>query len=202
MDKKNIIIAIAGASGSGKTTLAHYLHQAIGPKNSVVLCQDSYYKDLSHLTAQERETNNFDHPDSIDFDQLQNDLWQLKNNNSIKQPIYDFEQHCRSSTTQTISPSPYIIIEGTLILSQELIRNLIDYSIYLEVDLDLCLLRRINRDTKERGRSIESIHKQYSATVVPMYHKFVKPSKQFAQLQTSEKNFNILSKKIIEQLKK
>lgn len=202
MPHPNIIIAITGASGSGKTTLANYLQDSLGKSKCTIICQDSYYKDLSHLDAQKRAQTNFDHPSSIDFYKLQLDLLRLKNNQRIEQPMYDFKNHCRKTDTKTIKPKPYIIIEGTLVLSQEIIRKLLDYSVYLEVDLDLCLKRRIYRDTRERGRSVESINKQYEAFVVPMYYEFIKPSKKFAHLVTDEDNFQLLSRKIIDQIKK
>ncbi len=148
----------------------------------VIISQDSYYKDLSHIAKKERKKTNFDHPDSIEFDLLRKHLLELKNGKIIKTPTYDFTTHNRTNVTNTIQPKNIIILEGILLLAIPEIRDLIDIKIFVDVADDERLLRRIKRDIEERGRTIDTIQKQYLATVKPMHEKFVAPSKQFADI--------------------
>lgn len=180
MNQNVFIIAISGASGSGKTSLAKELQKLLNPENTILLSQDSYYKDLSNLSINQRGNRNFDHPSSVDFDQIIYNIKSIKKGQSINIPSYDFTQHCRKNNTQIQSPKPTIIIEGTLVLNNKKLRELIDLGIFLDVKQDICLKRRIQRDTRERARTKKSVIKQYQSTVLPMFNKYVAPSKKYA----------------------
>jgi len=179
MNNTYCIIAVSGASGSGKTTFCKELIKQCD-EEILYISQDSYYKDLTQLSPSERAVQNFDHPDSLDFDLLEQHIIKLKNGEIINQPIYDFSTHARLESTNEVHALKNILVEGTLILSQENIRSLCDLSIYVENDEASNLERRILRDIKERGRTRESVLKQYQATVKPMFDLFIAPSKLFA----------------------
>lgn len=175
-----MIIGISGGSGSGKTTLAKKIHEQF--PESVLITQDSYYRDLSHLTFEERQQVNFDHPDSLEFSLLSEHLKTLKNGNSINVPVYDFCTHSRTKNVEEVRPANIIIVEGILLLAIEDIRNLFDIKLFVDTDSDVRVLRRIQRDMNERGRELSEIHKQYLSTVKPMHEAFVEPSKRFADI--------------------
>jgi len=175
------VIGIAGGTGSGKTTLARKIEDLLDHK-AILIDADSYYKDLSHLPSNERALANFDHPDSIDFGQLCQDISALKNGLSIDKPIYNFSTHSRESNTTHIEPTGVIIIEGILILSNKELCDLCDLKIFVDTDDDVRILRRAERDMRERGRSFASVLHQYTATVKPMHKQFVEPSKQRADV--------------------
>ena len=181
---KNIkIIGIAGGSGSGKTRLVKNILSEINTKKVISIMVDSYYKDLSHLSFDERCKNNFDHPDSIDFELLYNDLKKILNNQPIKTPVYDYKTHTRKKNEfQLIDNVNVILLEGIFALYSEKIRNLMDLKIFVDTPSDIRILRRVKRDVNKRARTIESIIKQYNDTVRPMYIKFVKPTKDYADL--------------------
>ncbi len=181
---KNIkIIGIAGGSGSGKTRLVKNILSEINTKKVISIMVDSYYKDLSHLSFDERCENNFDHPDSIDFELLYNDLKKILNNQPIKTPVYDYKTHTRKKNEfQLIDNVNVILLEGIFSLYSEKIRNLMDLKIFVDTPSDIRILRRVKRDVNKRARTIESIIKQYNDTVRPMYIKFVKPTKDYADL--------------------
>ena len=181
---KNIkIIGIAGGSGSGKTRLVKNILSEIDTKKVISIMVDSYYKDLSHLSFDERCENNFDHPDSIDFELLYNDLKKILNNQPIKTPVYDYKTHTRKENEfQLIDNVNVILLEGIFALYSEKIRNLMDLKIFVDTPSDIRILRRVKRDVNKRARTIESIIKQYNDTVRPMYIKFVKPTKDYADL--------------------
>ena len=176
MKSKTYIIVISGASGSGKTTFAANLAKKFSAEEVLLLTQDSYYTDFSELTIPERAKQNFDHPDSLDFKLLKEHLIQLKKGCSIQQPIYDFNIHARLSNTRTVIPKQIIIVEGTLLLSQKELLKEFNTSVYIELDQQTCLERRIKRDIAERGRTKEEVLLQYRTTVAPMYEEFIKPS--------------------------
>jgi uridine kinase len=175
-----LIVGIAGGSGSGKTTLASKIHNEF--PNSILITQDSYYKDLSNLTLAEREQVNFDHPNSIEFSLLFDHLKSLKNGDGVSIPLYDFCTHSRTKQTIEVEPAPIIIVEGILLFAIEEIRNLFDIKLFVDTDSDIRLLRRIRRDINERGRELSAITTQYLSTVKPMHDAFVEPSKRFADL--------------------
>jgi uridine kinase len=175
------VIGIAGGTGSGKTTLARKIQSSLA-SGVVLIEQDSYYRDLSHLSVKERQQTNFDHPNSIDFERLRQDIIALKEGQSINKPIYNFKTHSRENATTHVEAAPIIIVEGILIFSDPKMRELFDLKIYVETDHDVRILRRIERDTFERGRDFANIKDQYIQTVKPMHNQFVEPSKQFADV--------------------
>lgn len=177
-----LIIGVAGGTGSGKSTLAKNIIRKLGSNNMVLISQDSYYKDFPDLTYEERCQINYDHPDSFDSDLLVHHLRQLKAGQAIQVPEYDFIHHRRTEKTHTVEPQPIVIVEGLLILAQEEIRRELDLKIFVDTDPDERILRRILRDIKERGRTLESVINQYLTTVKPMHEAFVEPSKRYADL--------------------
>lgn len=186
-----IVIGIAGASGAGKTTLAKKLKESLGDQVAII-CQDNYYKGLSHLSINERAATNFDDPSSIDFNLLKRHLLALKQGNVIDLPIYDFVTHSRTKRTVKIQPRNITIIEGCLILAVPEIREICDMKLFVDADMDICLCRRIERDQKERGRTFLDIKDQYLKTVRPMFLKHIAPSKSFADLIIPNTNENDL----------
>lgn len=175
------IIAIAGPSGSGKTTIAQKLLDFFGRDHAMILSFDSYYKDLSDKSVQEIEATNFDHPDSLDLPLFEKHLSMLQRKLPIAMPEYDFITHARLPTVTHVLPKDIIIVEGILALQAQFLPYY-DVKIYVKTDLDLCLLRRIQRDVKERGMHEEAVLKQYKETVRPMFKKFVEPSKKRADV--------------------
>ena len=171
-----LINGIAGGSGSGKTFLTKKIFQSFKTK-CVVIHQDSYYKDLSHLSMKERISNNFDHPNSIDAKLLIKDVKTLINGKSILQPIYNFSNHTRKQKFITITPSPIIIVEGVLIFHFKELTNLFSLKIFLDIDPDIRFIRRLNRDVKERERQVKDICTQYLNFVKPMHELFVEKTK-------------------------
>ena len=183
--KKRILIGIAGGSGSGKTYVANSVVENLGSDKVVIIQEDSYYKDLSALPYDERAATNFDHPDAFDHDLLAEHLSQLLDGESISQPVYDYKVHLRLKETKTVMPSAVIILEGILIFSKTELRELMDFRVFIETALDICLTRRLERDTAERGRTADSVIGQYDRTVRPMYVRFVEPSKRYADMLIS-----------------
>lgn len=179
---KPILIAVAGGSASGKTTVVKKIIERLNSKDITVITHDDYYKDLSELTLEERYKVNFDHPDSLDNDLFVAQLSQLLKGYSIEKPTYDFVEHNRSRVTNTVKPTRIIIIEGILVLEDERVRDLATIKLFVESDDDVRFIRRLVRDTKERGRSIESVINQYLNTVKPMYYAFIKPTKRYADM--------------------
>lgn len=182
--KKTIIIGIAGGTGSGKTSVANAVLEDLKKSGEeiVLIEQDSYYKRNDHLSFSERVKLNYDHPNSIDFDLLREHILALKEGKSIEKPIYNFAEHNRSKETENIESKPIIIVEGILILAIEKIRDILDMKIFVDTDDDIRLLRRMERDIQERGRSFDNIKEQYLSTVKPMHLEFVEPSKRYADV--------------------
>ena len=180
--KKGILIGIAGASGSGKTFVANSIIESLGSDKAVIIQEDSYYMDLSDIPYEERERRNFDHPDTFDHDLLDKHLLQLLNGEAVSQPIYDYKLHTRSKETMNVGPGVLIILEGILILNNERLRELMDYRVFIDTALDICFVRRLKRDVEERGRTADSVIRQYTETVRPMYLEFIEPSKQYADI--------------------
>ena len=192
----DVVIAIAGASGSGKTTIAKRIAKEL-KADAVLLNHDAYYKDFKHLSVEEKSKLNFDHPDSLDTQLMIEHIKALRNNVPIEKPEYDFTTHSRKDTTETIAPHSVVIVEGILIFTDAELRNLFDVKIFVDTDLDLCLIRRIERDVKERGRTLESVLEQYQKTVKPMYHEFVESSKRYADIIIPEGGFNDVANQAI-----
>ena len=176
---KVVTTGIVGASGAGKSYLAAKIQSSL-PEKSVILSQDFYYKDLSHLTLSQRTKVNFDHPDAIEFEYMLAQLKDLLMGRDIFHPLYDFENHVRKKETRRIPAASLIIIEGTLLYAIEPLRQIINFKIYLDTPMDICLIHRLLRDTRQRGRSIESTVKQYLESVRPMYLQYVQPNRKFA----------------------
>lgn len=178
-----IIIGIAGASGSGKSLLANTIINEVGSSRVVVISEDSYYKDQKHLSIEERAKVNFDHPDAFDHVRLASDLEALKAGGSVEVPIYDYVTHTRTDQTRHIeSNKTIVILEGILLFVDKHLRDLMDMRIYVDTALDMAFIRRLKRDVLERGRSMESVIRQYETTVRPMFLRFVDPSKRFADI--------------------
>ncbi len=179
------IIGIAGGSGAGKSYLAAQLIQALIPQKCTLLHEDNYYVDLSALPSAQREATNFDHPDAIDSDLLVSHLRRLAGGCDIHQPRYDFRTHCRLPVTTLKSPENIIILEGTLLFHFQKLRTLIDYKIFVRTTENVRYARRLSRDVSERGRSPESVVRQFERSVRPMYRQFVAPSRKFADIVIS-----------------
>ena len=177
-----MIIGICGGSGSGKSTVAKKLVEVFGETQTVLLAQDSYYKDQSDLPLEERAKVNFDHPESVDFDLLIGHLEALKGNQPVDRPHYDFTQHLRTTAVQRLEPKPIIIVEGILILHEPRLRRMFDLKVYVDTEADIRFIRRLRRDVRDRGRTLEAVVEQYLSTVRPMHLKFVEPGKEFAEI--------------------
>lgn len=184
------VIGVAGGTGSGKSTLVKRLQDAFAKEDVVTLCHDYYYKAYPNLTYQERTKLNYDHPQSFDTDMMVEDIKALKNGVPIAHPVYSFVEHNRTGETVPVMPSRVIIVDGILIFENKELRDLMDIKVYVDTDADLRLARRILRDVKERGRSMESVIQQYTQTVKPMHDEFVEPSKKYADVIIPEGGFN------------
>lgn len=184
-----IVIGVAGGSGSGKTTVARKLVESFS--DSVLLIeQDSYYKNQDHLPMEERLKTNYDHPFAFDNEFLVEQVLQLLDRQSIEKPQYDYTQHTRASDTQTVEPKDIIVLEGMLILEDERIRNLLELKVFVDTDADVRILRRIERDIAERGRSLDSVIEQYLTVVRPMHLQFIEPTKRYADVIIPEGGHN------------
>ena len=177
-----VIIGIAGASASGKSLLATTIAEEIASTEMVVISEDSYYRDRTDLTLEERAEINYDHPDSLEHNMLIKHLAELKKGNAVDVPLYDYSQHLRSKNVRRIGKNKIIILEGILLFTEPALRDMMDIKIFMDTPLDTCLCRRINRDVFARGRSIESVLSQYQNTVRPMYFQFIEPSKRYADI--------------------
>ncbi|CCQ95961.1 uridine kinase [[Clostridium] ultunense Esp] len=194
---KGLLIGIAGGTGSGKSTVSKEILKSIHRQNVVIIEQDSYYKDQSHLSFEERVKTNYDHPFAFDNDLLLKHLKDLLNNKPIEKPIYDFERHTRKKETITVYPKEIIILEGILILNDDEIRELCDIKIFVDTDSDVRVIRRILRDIKERGRTLDSVINQYMSTVRPAHLQFVEPTKKYADIIIPEGGYNKVAIDII-----
>ena len=178
-----LIIGIAGGSGSGKTTVVKTIIEKLKKERVRVIPQDSYYKDSSDLTDEEKRVHNFDHPDSIDWDLLTEQLKELKEGHTIEQPVYSYISCSRSKTEKVIvEPADVIIVEGILILANKELRDQLDIKIFVDADDDDRLMRVISRDIKERGKHVNWVMERYQRTVKPMYLQFIEPSKRYADV--------------------
>ena len=184
------VIGVAGGTGSGKSTLVKRLQEAFCNDDVATLCHDYYYKAHPELTYEERTKLNYDHPQAFDTDMLVEHIKALKNNNTINRPVYSFVEHNRTDETVVVKPSKVIIIDGILIFENKELRDLMDIKVFVDTDADLRLARRILRDVRERGRSMESVINQYTNTVKPMHEEFVEPSKKYADVIIPEGGFN------------
>lgn len=182
MSKKGILIGLAGGTGSGKTSVARAITQTFGTPEVVLIEQDAYYKDLSHLPFDQRVKNNFDHPQSIDFELLYDHIQTLLEGGSVAAPVYNFKTHTRTEETQHLDSHHILVLEGIFALYDEKIRNLMDIKLFVDTEADIRLLRRLTRDMNERGRTLDSVIEQYCMTVRPMHNQFVEPTKIHADI--------------------
>jgi uridine kinase len=192
-----LIIGIAGGTGSGKTTVVQQIIEQLPEGEVCIISQDSYYKDLSHLTYNEREAINFDHPQAIDFELLTHHLKELKEGKSFEQPVYSFVEHNRTTETITTFPKKVVIVEGILILTNPEIRELFDLKIYVHADSDERLIRRLKRDIMERGRDLEEVLTRYQTTLKPMHQEFIEPTKEYADIIIPTNRYNTVAVDLI-----
>ncbi|BAO56490.1 uridine kinase [Nonlabens marinus] len=192
-----LILGIAGGTGSGKTTVVSQVAHEYPDSDVTVISQDSYYKDTSHLTYEERVKINFDHPSSIDFDLLKEHLHQLREGKTIDQPVYSFVEHNRTSEIVKTAPSNVVIVEGILILTQPEIRNLFDIKVYIDCDSDERLIRRLKRDISDRGRDLDEVLDRYQTTLKPMHQQFIEPTKAYADVIIPTNRLNEVGVKIL-----
>ena len=193
-----LIIGIAGGAGSGKTTLVDRLREQFGDDISY-LSHDSYYSQNHDLSLEERRALNYDHPSAFDTHRLIQDLQDLRAGKEIQCPVYDYTIYDRLDATRTVTPNKVIIVEGILIFENPALRDLFDIKIFVDTDADVRILRRILRDVKDRGRSLDSVMEQYLTTVKPMHEQFVEPSKRYADLIVPEGGQNLVALMMIVQ---
>ncbi|MBC3846892.1 uridine kinase [Winogradskyella echinorum] len=192
-----LIIGIAGGTGCGKTTVVNTILNELPEGEVGVISQDSYYKDTSHLSYDERIKINFDHPRSIDFELLETHLKELKKGNAIDQPVYSFVKHNRTGDTISTKPRKVMIVEGILILSHAEIRDLFDIKIFVHADSDERLIRRLKRDISERGRDIDEVLTRYQTTLKPMHQQFIEPMKEYADIIIPNNKYNTVAVDIV-----
>jgi uridine kinase len=187
---KPVVIGVTGGSGSGKTSVTKAIYDSFKGHSILILEQDYYYKDQSHLPFEERLKTNYDHPLAFDNDLLIKHVEQLLRYEPIDKPVYDYSLHTRSNQVVTVEPRDVIILEGILVLEDERLRNLMDMKLYVDTDADLRIIRRLLRDIKERGRSIDSVIEQYVNVVRPMHNQFIEPTKRYADIIIPEGGHN------------
>lgn len=188
-----IIIGVAGGTGSGKTTVAFAILEKVGWNRIALIQHDSYYHDASNLPLEERARLNFDHPDALETTLLVEHLKALRAGEPVQIPRYDFRTHTRLTETRLINPEPVILVEGILIFAERALRELFDVKIFVDADADIRFMRRLERDMKDRGRSLDSVIDQYMTTVRPMHLEFVEPSKRYADVIIPEGGHNTVA---------
>jgi uridine kinase len=187
---RTLTIGICGGTGSGKTTITNRLTETLSEDSVLLLQQDHYYKDTPHLPLEERAKQNFDHPDSVDTQLLISHVRALREGQAIERPVYDFTEHRRVPATVHLEPRSALIVEGILVFENATLRSLCDIKIFVDTEADLRFIRRLRRDIRERGRTVESVIDQYMATVRPMHMEFVEPSKRYADVIIPEGGYN------------
>lgn len=190
MERKPVVIGVAGGSGSGKTSVTKSIYDSFKGHSILMLEQDFYYKDQSHLPFEERLKTNYDHPLAFDNDLLIEHIHKLLNHQPIKKPVYDYALHTRSDQVIYVEPQDVIILEGILVLEDERLRDLMDIKLFVDTDADLRIIRRLLRDIKDRGRSIDSVIDQYIGVVRPMHNQFIEPTKRYADVIIPEGGHN------------
>jgi len=195
--ERPLIIGVVGGSGSGKTTVTRAIHDLPGV-DAAFIDQDAYYRDLSHLPLEERKRVNYDHPEAFDTDLLVHQLSMLSEGHSVDKPTYDYAAHTRAAATVRAEPKNVILVDGILLFADVRLRALFDIKIYVDVAEDVRFIRRLQRDTSERGRSMEDVIRQYLATVRPMHLEFVEPSKRYADIIIPEGGFNRIGIEMIQ----
>lgn len=184
-----LLIGVVGGSGSGKTTVARAIYEFLG-MNAAFIDMDAYYKDLSHLSLEERRQVNFDHPDSIDTALMAEHLGRLRRGEPVDKPTYDFALHTRAAAVARIVPRDVVVVDGILLFAEPRLRELFDIKIFVDVDDDVRFIRRLQRDVAERGRTVEDVIRQYLTTVRPMHLEFVEPSRRWADVILPEGGHN------------
>jgi len=190
MGRRPVTIGIAGGTGSGKTTVVSEIYRNLAGEGIALLEQDAYYRDQRHIPLEERKLVNYDHPLAFDHDLLISHLEELLAGRPIQKPVYSFETYTRTEQTVTVEPKGIIILEGILLLEDQRLRNMLDIKIFVDTDPDVRFIRRLQRDLKERGRTLESVIEQYLNVVRPMHLMFVEPSKRYADIIIPEGGFN------------
>ena len=188
-----MIIGICGGTGSGKTTVANRILESVRASEVVFIQQDSYYRNLKDLPLDFRQVANFDHPDALDNELMIHHVRKLKLGEPIELPIYDFKTHTRLNETRTVAPKPIVIVEGILIFAEPRLLELMDIKVFVDTPDDIRFIRRLRRDIAERGRTLDSVIEQYTATVRPMHMQFVEPSKRYADVIIPEGGHNLVS---------
>jgi uridine kinase len=189
----SLIIGISGGTGSGKTTVANRILESVSASEVVFIQQDSYYRNINDLPLDYRNLANFDHPDALDNDLLVNHVRRLKAGEAVDLPLYDFKTHTRLNETQHVEPKPIVIVEGILVFSDPRLLEQMDIKVFVDTPDDIRFIRRLRRDLAERGRNVESVIEQYTATVRPMHMQFVEPSKRHADVIIPEGGHNLVS---------
>ena len=188
-----VIVGIAGGTGSGKTTVARAIYDRVGRDRIEWISHDSYYRNFEGLSPEERHHINFDHPDSLETELLARHLDVLRKGSSVEVPIYDFTTHCRKAEMHRVEPRKVVIVEGILVLAEPELRKRIHIKLFVDTPADIRFMRRLMRDIKTRGRSMESVIEQYVTTVRPMHEEFVEPSKRYADLIIPEGGENLVA---------
>lgn len=192
-----LVLGIAGGTGSGKTTIARAVRDGLPTGSVVAIDHDAYYRDLSHLSFEERSAVNFDHPDALDNTLLIEHLRALRAGQGIEKPVYDFKRHLRAEQTVPLAPAPIVVVEGILTLAVPQLRAMMDIKVFVDTDADIRVMRRIRRDLQDRGRSFESVRHQYYSTVRPMHLLYVEPSKREADVIIPEGGRNLVAVELI-----
>ena len=188
--KSVYVIGVGGGTGSGKTTVAKRIAQMVGENRCSILPLDNYYRDMSHLPIEERKKQNYDHPDMIEHELLEKHLKDLLSGETVEVPTYDFATYTRRKDTIKLSPKPFVIVEGIFALYYDDLIDLYDLAIYVDTEDDIRFIRRLKRDIKERGRSVDSVIEQYLSTVKPMHDAYVEPTKKHADIIVPRGGFN------------
>jgi len=193
MERKPVVIGVAGGSGSGKTSVTKAIFESFKGHSILMIEQDYYYKDQSGLPFEERLKTNYDHPLAFDNDLLIDHLKKLLRREPVDKPVYDYALHTRSKEVIHVEPKDVIILEGILILEDERLRNLMDIKLFVDTDADIRILRRLQRDIQERGRTVESVIDQYVNVVRPMHNQFIEPTKRYADVIIPEGGHNYVA---------
>jgi len=195
--RRPVVVGVAGGTGSGKTTISRVILDRVGADRIAYIQHDSYYRDLSDLPLEERRRRNFDHPDALEDDLLLEHLRHLLAGQTVEVPTYDFAQYVRRRETRVVQSKPVVLLEGILVFASAELRAMMDIKIYVDADPDVRLIRRLRRDVEERGRSLDSVLRQYLDTVRPMHLEFVEPSKRYADIIVPEGGYNSVAMDMI-----
>jgi uridine kinase len=191
--RKPVVIGVAGGSGSGKTSVTKAIYDSFKGHSILMIEQDYYYKDQSDLPFEERLKTNYDHPLAFDNDLLIDHIEKLLRYEAIEKPVYDYSLHTRSNEVINVEPKDVIILEGILVLEDERLRNLMDIKLFVDTDADIRIIRRLSRDIKERGRTLDSVIDQYTNVVRPMHNQFIEPTKRYADIIVPEGGHNYVA---------